>query len=515
MSRLRIGVFHSTPGWQLLLRQEGVSYETVSPVDSLKDFTVIIASNASDGEVNALRDYLDDGGSLLTTTKVFSLLNNITTNTEYVRYFLPDVHFNSIGFVDIERYCTVLENGNILTTSGGKCSGYTGSLGKGFIVALPFDPADVVGDDAVATHSFYAKRSRLPFERVARISKRGIHWIVARALEILHHQRGMPYVHRWYFPANALSVYNLRLDTDYGTEQEIERLYSSVKAMSIPATWFIDVKSQEDFIDTFAKMEGQEISIHCYEHKEYTDYNDAVENIRKAFDVFQMHGLEAEGFAAPYGTWNANLARAITHCGFVYSSEFSYDYDSLPSFPIVNGDEMSTLQVPVHPVSVGSLRRQGFSEQEMIDYFTHTMAQKLTRREPLFFYHHPKNGHENVLRAVVETVRQKKIPAITLADYARWWKKRDACMPAIEYENGLLTLNVENIPDELWVRISKPDGKEAFTPLKKIIDCERLEWQTPPTPQPLPNDIHRIRSFNPWIPIVRLQDSIYRIFKTR
>lgn len=514
MNRLTVGVLHNNPGWELLLRQEGVSFESVSSVHSLKDSPVVIASNANDEEVNALREYVNNGGSLLTTTNVFSRLSVVATTAEYVRYVLPDVQFRSIGLVDIEKQCAVVENGNILETNSGKFSGYAGALKKGFVIALPFDPADAALDNAVTTHSFYAKRSRLPFERVAKISRRGIHKIVARALEILHHQQGLPYVHRWYYPANAQSLFNLRIDTDYATQQEIEDLYAAVKAMSISATWFVDVKSQESFLETFAAMEGQEIGIHCYEHKEYSAYSDAVENLRTALDIFQMRRLEAEGFAAPYGTWNDNLAHAIAHCGFVYSSEFSYDYDSLPSFPIVNGDELSTLQVPVHPISIGSLRRVGFSEKAMIDYYSETITQKLSRREPLFFYHHPKNGYENVLRDIVEKVRQLKIPSITLGEYARWWKQRDVCMPAIEYENGLLILRAETLTDKLWLRISKADGTEAFTPMKKIIDCERLEWQSSPVPQPLPHDISRSRSFNPWVPLIRLQDTLYKILRT-
>jgi peptidoglycan/xylan/chitin deacetylase (PgdA/CDA1 family) len=371
----------------------------------------------------------------------------------------------------------------------------------------------VVLENAVATRSFYAKGSRLPFERIAAIPKGSIRHILSRALQLLHHYCGLPYVHRWYFPAKVQSMFNLRIDTDYANKQEIEKLYSLVKAMNIPATWFVDVKSQEDCIEIFAAMEGQEIGIHGYEHREYLEYKDAVENIRKAMDIFQMHGIEAEGFAAPYGVWKEELARASTHCGFVYSTEFSYDYDGLPSFPIVNGSEISTLQVPIHPISIGSLRRQGFSVQEMKEYFSHVITMKVQRREPVFLYHHPKNGYEEVLCDIVETIRQQKIPVITLGKYARWWQQRDECIPTVEYENGLLTVQVETIPENLWMRISRADGKEAFTPIKKIIDSERLEWQAPPQLPQLPNDIHRIRSFNPWIPFIRFQDLLSKIIR--
>ena len=41
------------------------------------------------------------------------------------------------------------------------------------------------------------------------------------------------------------------------------------------------------------------------------------------------------GFSAPFGEWNESLYRAMED-KFKYSSEFCYDYDNFPSFPIIN-----------------------------------------------------------------------------------------------------------------------------------------------------------------------------------
>ena len=53
----------------------------------------------------------------------------------------------------------------------------------------------------------------------------------------------------------------------------------------------------------------------------------------KRKQLLRNSGFRMQGFAAPFGTWNDELGRAIVDCGFEYSSEFSYDYDNLPSLP--------------------------------------------------------------------------------------------------------------------------------------------------------------------------------------
>lgn len=516
MKRLTVGVLGNHRGWELLLRQEGVSYEFVSSADSLDKYAVLIATSVDClTRFSELKSFLEAERGLLTSTAVFSHLQSVLYRRKYIKYLLPDAMFSTVGVVDIDLQCSILNSANVLTSDALTSTAYVDVFQKSQVVVLPFDPSEIVLDTRVSTRSFYAQRSRLPFERVARIGKGGIRRIVSKSLEILFNRCALPYIHRWYYPEHWQTLFSFRVDTDYASKAEIDYLYRAVHSLNIPASWFVDVGSQKDFIDVFACMEKQEIGIHCYDHIRYTEYRKCVENIRMAMNVFQMHALYAEGFAAPYGVWNADLAKAINHCGFVYSSEFAYDYDNVPSFPIIDSKMMDALQIPVHPISVGSLRRQGFSEEEMINYFRYLMGIKLTHREPMIFYHHPKNNYESVLDTFAEFVNIHNINSVRMIDYAKWWKRRDQCNFIADYDNNYLYIKTNSLPNDVWLHIVRPDGKEAFSAIQSNIDLGRLEWQSQPDISALPSDIPRIRKFNPWILLINAEDFVTNMFRSK
>ncbi len=350
----------------------GTSLSSIQGEFEFDAFSAVVAGDAiNEKDVECIRTYLEAGGGVLCSGRVFARVSGTPCREEKVRYISPEPNseFSGIGFIDISAPCCVPAQAATGRDQSAKSMIFVGEYGGGRVVVLPFDAGEIVLDGRVMTKSFYASRGRLPFEKVSLVTKNGVRRLVARSLELLHHLRGLPYVHAWYFPSGARSLFALRIDTDYSGESEIEHLSRTLHACGVPLTWFVDVKSQEKIITSYAKMEGDEIGIHCYNHITYGDYRRNVDNIRAAAAILEMHGMEARSFAAPYGTWNEGIARAVEHCGFEYSSEFSYDYDNFPSFPLLEGEYSRTLQVPVHPISIGSLRRQGFSEQEMTEYF--------------------------------------------------------------------------------------------------------------------------------------------------
>jgi peptidoglycan/xylan/chitin deacetylase (PgdA/CDA1 family) len=289
-------------------------------------------------------------------------------------------------------------------------------------------------------------------------------------------------------------------------------LFNTVHKNRIQATWFVDVKSQEKSLHSYLDMRKQEIGIHCYEHLTYPDYERNIQNIRIAQTALRAVKLNAKGFAAPYGEWNEELGRAIVDCGFEYSSEFSYDYDNLPSIPRFQ-ESGSVLQVPVHPICIGSLRRHGYSDQQMIRYFKDVIRRKLALYEPIIFYHHPGDGHLGVLNRLFREIRHKQVPVKPMGEYARWWKLYLASIPEIRYTNKSIYLHRFKQEKSLYVRIVRPNGTEAVIPASKHIVLNRIRWSSKRTPWIMQDDYLRARRFNYRMPFVQGFDAVMNFFR--
>jgi hypothetical protein len=511
--KLQIGMLGSlSPGWKMLMEQEGLPYSVVTPGSAIDEYSVAIAADSVDASgAEWIRKFLKIGGAVLCSGEAYSRITGISCSRENVRYILPSPGAPfSCGLIDVNAICSIPTGANHFVTDTGKSAVYIGEWGGGTLVVLPFDAGEIILDSRSRTKSFYANRSRLPFEIVSSVSKGEIRKIVARALELLHHRRGLPYVHTWYFPNAHRSIFALRIDTDYASREQIERLHAIAAKHKVRCSWFVDVGSQEKFLDVFSSMRGQEIGIHCYEHKTYPDKIRNIENIGRAAEQFGCHGIQANSFAAPYGTWNEGIGGAIASSGFVYSSEFSYDYDNLPSQPVLGGKELGFYQLPVHPISIGTLSRQGFSSEEMRAYFRVVIESKYASGEPLIFYHHPGDGNQEALEVLFGFAKERNIPNMTLMEYVVWWKNRCAANPAIEIENNHVSIIPEHLTQNVLFRVSLPGGKEYLTGASRDIALDALPWEMPEIVPPLRADIARIRKFNPWVPLIRLEDAVYK-----
>ena len=96
------------------------------------------------------------------------------------------------------------------------------------------------------------------------------------------------------------------------------------------------------------------------------------------------------------------------------------------------------------------------------------------------------------------SVRKAGIPDITLGDFARWWKHRLSIHLDVRSDEQNVFVAGDNVPgeNELWVRIVRPDGREAVVPIKDTIRLDDLTWR-PQRLVPPPDDIRRIREFDP------------------
>jgi hypothetical protein len=509
--KIHVGVIGHHRGWQILLEQEGVPFSSIPGEISPDEYSVVaVGDDASEGESRKVLQYLQAGGSVLCSGFIGSRLRHTTIQSGSIEYVKAGKrsHFSSIGLLDIEDRCHLAWNANDLATQRGFFSAYVGPVGQGHIISLPFDPSELAVDTRNAVRSFYSPEQRLPFETVSLVSKGPLRRLISECLELLHHKRGLPYVHLWYYPHGAKSIFCFRVDTDGGTKEQVGSLLGCARRNRIPMTWFLDVKSLEPYLSTFTEMKDQEIGIHCYDHIFYSDVQSNMANVRKASDILAAAGLTAKGYAAPYGKWNAEFGRALASSGFEYSSEFSYDYDNLPGDP---GTGM--LQVPVHPICIGSLKRHSYTDERMIRYFDFVIRRKQAAREPMFFYHHPRDGHEPVLDWLFGTMRRECIAAKTMGEFSAWWLRRMKIPLQFDFSGKSIRFGTPaDGTKDVFVRITKPDGVEAIVPWAKQIAMETVRWEAKPAAFLFPDDFFRQRSFNYRIPLTKAADAVHRFF---
>jgi len=515
---INVGLIGESSPWSQLLSQEGVPYGTVD----MENFApaewslVVVNRTIAHREREVIERYLGSGGAVLGFTGHLVRVCGIDGVIDRVEFLVSDGDdlFSDVHLLDLGVEGAIAREANALRTNRNVRALFAGPLGGGYAVVFPFDPAELTFDWRAASKCFYFGRDRLPYERVSLVSKGEVRHLLHRALEYLHHVRGLPYARLWPFPAGKRNLFAFRIDTDGAPKMDIERLHELASQYHISLSWYLDVKSHEQWLSHFGRFEKDEIGVHCYEHKVYPSYEGNLENILSAVRAMNLSGLKPKGFSAPFGEWNPSLARATDDLGFEYSSEFSYAYDTLPFYPEVEGIRSKALQIPIHPVCIGSMVRVGFVEKQMREYYRQNIELKLSRGEPLFYYHHPSHGCWSVVEEMFANVRRMGIDFTTMLDFASWWKCRETIKLRIKVANDAMTFETGLVKAErsdVWVEVSLPNGKTALRPLLE----ERTELRDAGFGEsshrvPAPPDIRRIREFDPRAAIGQWYNALMR-----
>jgi len=504
--KIQAGVLSHAPLWEEVFRQEGIPFTVVDlqKADPVETISVLVVNRPlPDSEREIVAHYLRSGGAVLGYARDLAGVAGITRRSERMDYVVSDRDdaFRGISLLDTGITGEIPREANVLRTHQNTFAAFAGPLGGGHAVVLPFDCERLLADDRVAGKNFYASPDRLPSEHVSLVAKGELRQLLHRSFEYLHHVRGIPYAHLWWFPEGKRNVFAFRIDSDGAPRGEVDELYAIARRHGIRMSWFLDVKSHEAWLGHFGSMVDQEMGVHCYEHVVYPSYGENLRNVMKAKRLMEAAGLQASGFAAPLGAWNPPLAKALEELEFSYSSEFSYAYDTLPLHPWRGTAGYATLQVPVHPICIGSMRKVGYSEQQMTHYFRMVVEQKLIRNEPLFFYHHPTHRHGNVVGNLFAWMEEMNIDSMTLGEYAAWWKERSKVKPCIEIREGRFSFSDDGAMQTasrggICFHVTNDHGEEAFLPLSEGVDPAGVKWSTCPTYAP-PADIRRVRDFDP------------------
>ena len=497
--RLQVGLLRFQPGWHTLLQQIGALWTTLTEADRLtpENFSMIIVNDIlTSSQAKEVGEYLHNGGSVLGMMGHTQPFHKGKSSHKYYGALNPN-QFSQ--FPQSEMFDVYMKGWQEIADSPGESPGIVSVfvVGRGTLIALPFDIDGLVRDKRSKRKNFYFAKERLPSEIVSVVSKGVLRRLVLQIIETLHHKRGLPLVHQWHIPNGKETMFTFRVDSDKGSQEDVQRLFDVCKESDVPTAWFLDTKSHESWLQKFASFGEQEVGIHCYHHATFDTLTENAANFSKAIHLLQKNGIEPIGAAAPFGQWNEAIGQAYEQLSLPLSSEFSYSYDTLPAFPWIGERESPVLQIPIHPICIGSMMRSGYSSKEMLSYFVQVAQRKRFEREPICFYHHPTHDHTDVIRGIFRYLKEHGIEHLSYSHYASWWKKRNTQKTQMTYDVLSKNLTADRIPDPSvkW-RVSFPDGSETITSLNRLTSLGELTKHRPAELFTLPPDLGRIRSFD-------------------
>jgi len=469
-----------------------------------EEYAVVINSGRNRRWKKQLLQYISDGGTILTEANIASEIFDIPVKKIYIKYLYGegDKIFSGLPVCDIYKSCYVSKDSLHLKNQNGIATVYEYKKGNGKVFVFPSGFSSLMLNAEIKRKNFYSRFGvKETNERVSKISKGIIKRYIELVLEDLFHFRGLPFINLWYFPDGVENIFGFRIDTDFGTSDDMEKLYNVCRENNISASWFIETFSSEKKISIFKTFERQELGLHCYRHKIYSNYKNNFEDIKKGLDIFKSEGINPKGYAAPFGEWNKEIGQALSDLNFYYSSEFGYYYDSLPVYPYFNNSFSKVLQIPIHPISAGRLYWGGHSDDEMIKYFEDVILQKLKLNEPIILYTHPAEKRFHIFGSIFKKINELKIPNLSLNDYAEWWKKRDAINFDANYNNGEIKIEANKSDPSIWIKISHPNKDVYLSQLSTPLNLKEntrlsrvdLENNYHPDPQKLRRTTLRMR----------------------
>lgn len=476
----KIGVINLTNTWKELLEQFGVNYSEVRRTDNLSFFSLIIV-NSDDISTfyNKLNSFIEKGGSLLDCKGNF--YNNTQTSFRNIFkkfYIFENDLFN--GLIDINTKVKEIFNKENNSWNIYQIK----KQGDGNLAYLGLPIEKLFLNKESERRKFLSNSYRHPEEEVNNVSKGAISRLIFNTLKHLHISRDLPFIHKWFFPGTEQNIFLFREDTDYSKKEDIEEIQKIAISNNISVTWFVHIKENIDFLQTYQKSPLDEIALHCYDHFTSSKYQLIKNDITKALELLDTHNIKPTGYAAPYGIWNKNLNRVLTEENFKYSSEFSLIYDSLPIHTDITNN---ILQISTHPICLDSLLKNGSSKNEIFEYYKQIIDFNLFCQIPVSLYDHPGHGNYDILNQIFNYINSLKLKSLTYNEYSSWWSSRRDSVFNV-FLNTDYKLNVE-ISGNTSLCIWRDEDefclidKDGLYDIRSIEYCNTLNIKKPDIPK--------------------------------
>lgn len=437
--KIRIGYIGQNNSWEQLLCQIGVHWNRVTPKQSIpaNEYSCLIVDrDLTQSEQKIIDRYLKESGAVIDATGQFVSGSLHTRTFSSVFPENGDHRFGHIEQIPVFGTCQSVSASGILNglvwfdPSPGRNLAYVGL------------PVHRLWNEIKPRHrQFGSVETAVTAERTSALQSHPYLEVILTLLRNLHDDIKLPLVHTWWHPSSDKQVATFRVDSDYGSMNSIKEVSRSAGRFKIPLTWFLHTAYHEDWIEILINsiLENDEISLHCYRHSEFKTTEQIRSDIIRGLEILKRCGIVPPGYAAPYGYWSKELADALKSFSFKYTSEFGYDYDSLPSIATDSG----ILQLPVHPVSIGSFSRFSATSGQIQSYYEELIRYKRLQHLPLHLYHHPNDGTPSQLNSLFETMSTENYQWMTYFDWSEWWEHRlgQLCHPVFDTETGKFHLS--------------------------------------------------------------------------
>ena len=482
--KIKIGLFKKDFSWQTVLEQIGCDWDyfDFKNINSENYSLLIINDKLNGDEVSAVKYYLENGGAVINNLSEDYFDSNISFSSQLVRNIFPN-EYKTIDVLDFPTKINFANN-----------SLFHFANQKGLICYFPLNLSEIFLNTSTKRKSFYFKKERLSSEIVNETSKGAITFLIKSIIEQLHHKRNLPFAHKWFYPLNSKSIFTFRIDSDKSDKSTILSLYNLLNKNKISANWFLDVSSHQNWFSIFKDFQNQSFGYHCYKHKIANNYNDLLKDFENAKKYFSQNDFEINSASAIYGKWNLDFAKLYEEKNIKYSSEFSFTYDTLPFFPFTENKIFSTLQIPIHPICIGTLRQSGYSQNEMTEYFINHIDKCLKLNLPIMLYHHPLDKNHEVLQNIFDYIKEKAIPNISYDDYFNFWMARMNSKIEFDFNQQNNILKIKSDSDSFF-SVSSDENNFHLVNDKDEFNFSNFNF-TKKDIYSFPEDYNRIRDFD-------------------
>lgn len=234
-----------------------------------------------------------------------------------------------------------------------------------------------------------------------------------------------------FYPENKKNIFSLRIDVDELEEKNFLQYIKILEPFKKYVTLFCCAAAfrRKEYLLKELKSANFDVQSHGFYHHVYNDYENNYSNILKAKDFFDKAGINTIGFAAPMGKYNESLMLALEALGYIYSSDFSFDYLNFPHYPKLKKRFSKILQVPIFPICPELLFAAGFNLGEVMAYYDKVLESLADTTIPVIIYNHTDIRYSQVkdfLKQFLSKIsRSDKLYKCNTSDFALWCLRQE------------------------------------------------------------------------------------------